>query len=645
MCGIAGAVWTHPEAALPPEALARMSRELVHRGPDDEGSYRAEYRPGGVYPSTPGVALAYRRLAIIDPAGSRQPLANEDGTIQAVFNGEIYNYRELRNRLEGSGHVFRTCGDGETLVHLYEDEDVGFLDHLVGMFAIALWDARKGRLLLARDRLGQKPLVYRLDGNRLLFASELKALLAAPDVPREIDPSALDEYLTYGYVPHPNTIYRGTRKLPPAHYAVFERERLSVRRYWQPDLAVESNAPEDEQVERLRDLMTESVALRMQSDAPLGVFLSGGVDSSVIAALAQQHSDRPVQSFSIGFPVAEYDETDFARSVANHLGMQHHAFRVDPEAVQVLPELAWHFDEPFADSSAIPTYYLARMTREHVKVALSGDGADELFGGYGRYKAVKLASMIDRLPAAARKLLAGRLWQHLPGGVRQKSRIEHWRRFAEALALSPRHRYLQWMSVFPEDHRAALYTDDFLAALPESDPFEWLRCAFEPVARRDPVSQCALVDLVTYLPCDLMQKVDIATMARGLECRSPFLDHRVVELAGRLPWQMKQRVWRGKRILRRAFGHLLPRAVFRRRKYGFSVPLDWWFRNELREYAREVLLDRQTLSSGLFRAEAIRTLLDEHTAGRANHAGRLWSLLVLALWIDRWQPTVPTASP
>jgi len=636
MCGITGAVWTDPEKALDEHTLRRMVQALRHRGPDEEGSHTAELctRPG--YAATPGVALGHRRLAIIDVAGGQQPLGNEDGSVWVVFNGEIYNYRELRRRLEGAGHRFRTQSDTEAIVHLYEDEGPGLLEHLNGMFALALWDANQGQLLLARDRLGQKPLVYRLERGRLLFASELKSLMEVPGVPREIDPQALDAYLTYQYVPHPSTIFRGIAKLPPAHYAVYREGRLALRSYWQPDFNLERDRPHGEDVDELRELLTSSVEMRLQSEVPLGAFLSGGIDSTIIVGLMQRLSDQPIRTFSIGFPVPEYDETEYARLAAERFGTRHEEFRVEPDAVDVLDRLVWHFDEPFADSSAVPTWYVSELTRRHVTVALSGDGGDELFAGYPRYRAVWLASRFDRLPGVLRRVLAGRYWQRLPASPRQKSFRRRLKRFLEALGQPPLRRYLEWIAIFNESRRAELYDDEFLAALPDADPLEFLARAQARSSHRDPVTSTSLTDLVTYLPCDLMTKVDVASMAHGLECRQPFLDHRVVELAAGMPVERKFRRGRGKRILLEAFADLLPEAIQRRPKMGFGVPLDRWFRGPLAPFAREVLSDRRTLQRGFFRPEAVTRLLEDHLSGQFDHSYRLWALLVLELWQRRW---------
>lgn len=636
MCGITGAVWTEPKLAIEPATLQKMVEVLRHRGPDDQGTYTAERHARSAQAATPGVALGHRRLSIIDLASGHQPLSNEDDSIWLVFNGEIYNYRDLRRRLEGTGHRFRTESDTETILHLYEDEGPEFLQHLNGMFALALWDANKQQLLLARDRLGKKPLVYRHEPGRLVFASELKSILEVPGVPRELDPQAIDLYLTYQYVPHPWTIFQGISKLPPAHYALYRDGQLDVRSYWQPDFNREQKRSAEDYAEELRALLTSAVEMRLRSDVPLGAFLSGGTDSTIIVGLMQRLCQEPVRTFSIGFPVAEYNETQYAAAVAQQFGTIHQEFCVEPDAVGILDQLVWHYDEPFADSSAVPTWYVSKLTRQHVTVALTGDGGDELFAGYPRYRAVWLAEWFDRLPSGLRRVLAGQYWQKLPASVRQKSFRRRLKRFLESLGQSPQRRYLEWISIFNESRRAELYADDFLAELPDTDPLEFLLAAYRRSWARDPVTSTSLTDLVTYLPCDLMTKVDIASMAHGLECRAPFLDYRVVELAARMPLRLKFRRGRGKRILLETFAELVPKAVKRRKKMGFGVPLDHWFRGPLAGFAQDVLLDSRTLGRGLFRPEVVQELLESHVSGQFDHSYRLWALLVLELWQRRW---------
>ncbi len=638
MCGITGAVWTSSDQSISSPVLTAMMDALHHRGPDDDGQYWNEHDEQEGAGERPGVALGFRRLSIIDLECARQPLSNEDGTVRLVFNGEIYNFAELRQRLEGAGHQFRTNGDGEVIVHLYEDLGVDCFSHLNGMFALALWDGRRNRLVLARDRLGQKPLVYRSQPDRLLFASELKSLLQVPGLRRTIDPTALDHYLTFKYVPHPRSILQGFRKLPPGHYGIYEQGAIRINRYWEPDLGHSANLDRKQAGETLGKLLRSSVALRMQSDVPLGAFLSGGVDSSLIVALMQQESSQKIKTFSIGFPVHEYDESVYARQVAQHLGTDHHEFQVEPDGVAILPKMVWHFDEPFADSSAIPTWYVSELTRKFVTVSLTGDGGDELFVGYPRYKAVDLGSRLDRL-APLRRLFGAPFWQRIPTSSRQKSKLRQMKRFCEALSMSPGRRYLDWISTFNSARRVDLYEDQFLSRLPNEDPYEFLENEFSALNERDPISRTALCDLQTYLPCDLMTKVDIASMAHSLECRQPFLDFRLVEFAARCPIDWHYRRGRGKLMLREQFGPLLPDTIWDRPKMGFGVPLDHWFRHELREMTHDVLLSERAQRRGFFRPDYIRCLIAEHEQRRFDHSHRLWSLLFFEMWLRQWYDT------
>jgi asparagine synthase (glutamine-hydrolysing) len=513
------------------------------------------------------------------------------------------------------------------------------------MFALAIWDAPRRRLVIARDRLGKKPLYYRRETNRLLFASELKSLLEVPGLERQLDPQALDEYLTFQYVPHPRTIFRGFSKLPPAHYGVFCDGRFTTHCYWNPDFDRQVERPIADYTDELRALLTSAVELRLESDVPLGAFLSGGVDSSLVVALMQRLVREPVKTFSIGFAQRDFDESAYARKVAARLGTDHHEFRVEPQAIEVLEKLAWHYDEPFADSSAIPTYYVAKLSREHVTVALTGDGGDELFAGYDRYRAVRLAGWFDRLPRALRAAFDNRLLRRWGGRGRQRSLLRRVGRFAEALSYPPQRRYLEWVSMFNEARRAELYRDDFVAQLPDCDPYQFLAEAFARLPHRDIVSAAGLVDLVTYLPCDLMTKVDIASMANSLECRAPFLDYRVVELAAQMPLACKLRGRQTKYILRRAFADLLPPEATKRPKMGFGVPVSQWFRGELKDYARQVLLDPAAAWRDYFRAEAVERLLAEHQQGAFDHGYRLWGLLFFEVWHRTWlAPSAPATA-
>lgn len=635
MCGIAGAVWNDPRHALSHETLERMTRCLVHRGPDDEGFFERPLADDPVYGRTPGVALGFRRLSIIDLAHGHQPFQSEGDQIVVVFNGEIYNYKSIRRRLEGSGHAFTTDSDTESVVRLLLDEGTSAFPSMNGMFAIGAWDARRRRLILARDRMGKKPLYYYCDSERLYFASELKALAQAPDVPLEVDERAVDEYLTYQYVPYPNTIFRDVKKLPPGTLAVYENGRLSIERFWSPDWNEERPIGEAEAIERVRELFRSSVELRMQSDVPLGAFLSGGIDSSLTVAMMQQLSSRPTQTFSIRFPIAAYDESDQAERTAAFLKTEHRTFDVTPEELEILPELVSHYDEPFADSSAIPTWHLCKRTREEVTVALTGDGGDELFAGYRRYRALQLSRRLDRL-GPLKDFAAAPFWQKIPSTSYRRDLVRKFKRFSAALGRTPARRYFDWVSIFQESQRAELYTDAFVEKLGDSDPYGFLQRAWNRTSKRDPVTSATLTDLMTYLPCDLMTKVDIASMAHSLECRQPFLDYRLIEFAIGLPLSLKMKGKRQKRLLYLAFRDLVPEEIWHRPKMGFGVPIGPWFRNEMRGLAESRFLNSRAVARGWFEERTVKRLWEEHVSGRVDHDYRLWALLVLELWLEKW---------
>ena len=641
MCGIAGACWTAGSEPLSEVILKRMTDALAHRGPDDDGVYSSLKKTLSETESGSGAVLGFRRLSIIDLAGGHQPLSNEDGTVWIAFNGEVYNYRELKPELERLGHRFRTSSDTECIVHAYEQWGRDCVQHLRGMFAFAIWDDRRRVLFLARDRMGQKPLVYRLAEGRLVFASELKALLQIPNAPREIEPQAVADYVALQYVPHPRSILRGYHKLPPGHCAEFNAVTgdFKTEQYWQAPYArprmsgsTTEVIPANSAGSLLRERLTEAVRLRMRSDVPFGAFLSGGVDSTIITGLMQQQSGNKVKTFSIGFSVKQFDERSYAREAAQKLGTDHHEFVVDPSAVEMLPRLTWHYDEPFADSSAIPTMYLSQLTRQHVTVALTGDGGDELFAGYDRYRAVELARKIDRLPWLLRAPLTSSIWQRFPAPVRQKSKLRQIKRFLAMLGQTPERRYTNWVSIFDDTRRPSLFSDDFQASLRGYDGASFLMDAYRNCSENDFVQKTTCVDVESYLPCDILTKVDIASMAFSLEARSPFMDHHVVELAARIPMELKLQAGRGKRILIDTFRDLLPESIQTRPKMGFGVPLDHWFRNELREMLTDVLLDSQTLGRGYFNPATVRKLVNEHTSSQWDHSARLWLLLVFELW-------------
>jgi asparagine synthase (glutamine-hydrolysing) len=634
MCGITGALWSDPSSAIDPRTLNRMTDAIRHRGPDDAHTHWEIDRRDGQGRSS-SVALGFRRLSIIDIGGARQPMSNEDGSVWLVFNGEIYNFRELRRRLEGAGHRFATDGDGEAILHLYEDLGTDCFSQLNGMFAVAIWDQRRSRLVLARDRIGKKPLFYAHQNDRLMFASELKCFSHVPGFKPEVDPAAIDEFLTYQYIPHPGTIWKGVNKLSPGHFATFSGGTLRVERYWNYDPQYQTSFSHDEAVERVQHLLEDSVRIRLQSDVPLGAFLSGGIDSSLIVALAQRNSESPIRTFSIGFPDKDFDETAFAAEVARFVGTDHTRFEVTPDGVSIIDKLAWHYDEPFGDSSAVPTWYLAELTRKEVTVALSGDGGDELFAGYERYRALWLSRVIQRA-FPLHQVPGISLIQRLPDSSKQRSIIRRGKRFLESLGQSPARRYLTWIQIFPESLRAGLYNEDFVKRLPGDDPFEFLQRAWDRSGDRDVVTKASLADLETYLPCDLMTKVDIASMAHGLEVRAPMLDYRLVELAASLPVNMKFRGGRGKLILKDAFEKLIPSTVWTRRKMGFGVPIAGWFRGQLNPMLHDLLLAPDSRIHEFFQPSALKRLINEHESMHQNHCYRLWNLLMLEKWLRTW---------
>ena len=633
MCGIAGIMETTTESRVSLEILQRMTRQLTHRGPDDEGYFIGS-----------GVGLGHRRLSIIDLAGGHQPMGNEDGSVQVVFNGEIYNYQSLRDELVRKGHRVRTQSDTEVLVHLYEEEGPGCVERLRGMFAFAVWDAKRRRLVLARDRVGKKPLYYWHGPGRLVFGSEIKALLMHPDVPRAVNDEALHFFLSFSYVPSPLTSFREICCLPPACVAIYEADQLTITRYWQLTFEPRPARSWECLEEELESHMLEAVRLRLISDVPLGVLLSGGIDSSAVVALMRRVTSGDIQTFSIGFGEHDYNELAYARRVANRFGTTHHGFVVEPKALEVLPKLVWHYDQPCGDSSALATYYLAQVTRQHVTVALNGDGGDELFAGYDRYWALQLSEQLRFVPPqllrASRQLLA---WttSHSKNGL-----AERWRRpvnFLEALERyrDPCQRYVRWMSCFSEPW-ASLYTEEFAQRIRSADPPAWLRQRIASSGAPTLVEKVMHADLLTYLPEDLLVKMDVSTMAHSLEARSPFLDHVLIEWSTKIPLEAKLHGWTTKYLLRRLLRDDMDGAILRRRKMGFGVPIGRWFRGAWQAYVSDLLLDPVSLGRGYFREEALRGLLEAHEAGKVDARFQLWALMSLELWhrqfIDQLSP-------
>jgi len=623
MCGICGIINRDAKRAVGEDELVAMRETLAHRGPDEAGQWLRG-----------AVGLGVRRLSIIDIPGGHQPIPNEDGTVVVAFNGEIYNYRELRRDLANRGHRFRTNSDTEVLVHLYEEHGEEMLRELNGMFAFAIWDDAKGRLFIARDRLGEKPLYYWQGRERFAFASEMKAFLKLADFTPKLRRAAVAEYLTYGYVPHPHSILEEVGKLPPAHYAIVEKGAVRLQRYWQP-FGEKSSLRYEEAEERLRELLADSVRMRLVSDAPLGAFLSGGVDSSVVVGLMAGASEK-VKTFTIGFDDERYDERRYARAVAEKFRTEHIAEVVRPNAAAIFEKLIWHLDEPLADSSAVPTYVLSQLAARSVKVALSGDGGDECFLGYPRYTALWLGAQLDRLPKFLRRLVFGAWWRKIPPSAEQKGLMHRWKRFIAAGNKGALERFGGWISIFDAESERRILTTEFRDSLSsEENRLEFKRYAKES---RSVFANASGFDLEYYLPCDLMPKVDRTSMAHGLEVRAPFLDHRVVEFAMSLPDGFKMKCGSGKRLVRSAFWDILPETIRKRGKMGFAMPVGKWLRNELREMAGDLLRKGLLVQRHVICPNAMEALLAEHAEGRGDHGARLWSLLCLEQWLRLFQP-------
>ena len=632
MCGIAGFVdqWTR-NGADPVERgrlLKGMCDAIRHRGPDDDG-----------YLLKHGVALGMRRLAIIDVAGGAQPISGEDGSVTIVFNGEIYNFQELTPELERRGHKFNTHSDTEAIVHAYEEYGPACLKYLRGMFALAIWDEKKREVFIARDRVGKKPLYYTVtkDGT-LVFGSEIKSILLHPSVEREIDLEALDAYFTLGYVPDPLSIFRDIRKLPPGHYLTFSSSGVDVQQYWDFNFEPSESRNTEDYVDELRSLLEESVRLRLISDVPLGAFLSGGIDSSTIVALMAQQMNQPVKTFSIGFHEDSYNELKFARLTAQKLGTDHHEFFVTPQICEVVDDLVWHFDEPFADPSAIPTFMVSKLARDHVTVALSGDGGDELFAGYTHYVVQESRRAFSAaLPKALRKNVMRPLSYRLPHGA--------WgRNYLHNISLDPIDRYLDSMSHFTNLGKGSLYTSDFQKALGTNDH---VARSFREFARRvntnEPLDKLLYIDGKTYLPGDILVKVDRMSMATSLEVRVPLLDHKLIEFVTKVPASLKLAGTETKHLLRRVARDLIPAEILNRPKQGFGMPLEEWINQQLRDHIRDILREPRTRQRGYVNSNYVDLILDEHHKGRRDHSFPLWTLLILELWHRRYMDHSPGA--
>lgn len=624
MCGIAG-IARSDGAPVDRELVGRMNAAIRHRGPDDDGFYFSD-----------GVGLAMRRLSIIDLKSGHQPIHNQDRTAWIVFNGEIYNYRQLREQLEKLGHTFYTDSDTEAIVHAYDQYGADCPKYLRGMFAFAIWDERTKSLFLARDRVGKKPLLYaELDGE-LVFGSEFTALLEHPRLSRDVDFEALHYYLSFICVPAPLTAYRAIRKLEPGHSLLWRNGEITTERYWQLDFSKKVSMDEEEAGERVVELLREAVRVRLMSEVPLGAFLSGGIDSSAVVALMAQESSEKVKTFSIGFDEQDFSELHHARRVAEHVGADHHEFVVRPDAMEILPTLVEHYGEPFADSSAIPSYYVSRETRAYVTVALNGDGGDECFAGYQRYAAMSIAQKYANLPGTLRDRVISNVVGALPGFDARQNPLRKVKRFVAAASLPPVERYFRWISAFDEAGKQNLYSDSFRHETANFRAPSILEPWFAKANGAGIVDAVLLTDTMTYLPNDLLVKMDIASMAVSLEARSPFLDHHLMEFAASLPENLKLRRLTTKYLLKRVLKRLVPAKNLNRSKMGFGVPINHWFRGAMQPFLRQTLLSEKALSRGLFKPEQVRQLIDQHVAAKADHSQRLWSLLMLELWFDRF---------
>ena len=627
MCGIAGIVERDQRKPISSERLLKMVRVLTHRGPDDEGSVVLS-----------GVGLAMRRLAIVDVAGGHQPFKSEDGEIHLVANGEIYNHLELRKMLIAHGHRFRSESDIEVLVHAYEQWGTSFLERVHGMFAVALWDGRQRIFFAARDRAGEKPLYYAATHSTLIFASEIKGILASGMVERDVDLEALDQFLTYEYVITPRTIFSKIRRLPAAHYLVYRDGQLETCRYWDAAAVAPRHWKEDEAAEAVREVFAEAVSRQMMSDVPLGAFLSGGIDSSAVVAMMVEASGgdgSAVNTFSMGFADGSYNELPYARTVASRFKTTHREGTVEPDLRELFDQLIVHLDEPFADVSLFPTYMVSKMARQHVTVALSGDGGDEIFGGYDTYAADQLARRLATVvPKGAVSMLAG-LVGLLPASERKKGLLNKVKRFVQGIADEPEDiAHYRWMAFLPVAAKQALYTPELQTSLFQSDVYRPIRESLGSAGTDDLLHRQLYADLCVYLADDILVKVDRMSMATSLETRAPFLDVNLMELAYSIPSELKIRNGERKYILKQALRDVLPTGILRRPKEGFSIPMKNWLRGDLAPIMRDLLAPERIGQRGWFSPVAVTRLIDSHLSGRDNHAHVLFSLMVLERWAE-----------
>lgn len=624
MCGIGGIAYRDRDRAVNQDDLRRMCGTMIHRGPDDEGFYVDKH-----------VGLAIRRLNIIDLVTGHQPIANEDGRVWVVFNGEIYNFPELRMEMERKGHRFSTNSDTETIVHLYEEYGVDCVKKLNGMFAFAIWDCRNESLFLARDRLGVKPLYYFLDDHCLIFGSELKALLAYEKIPRQIDFEALDSFFTAEYIPAPLSIFRGIKKLPPAHTLVLRDGTISINCYWKLEFN-RLHGREEDLCGTLNELLKDAVRIRLVSDVPLGAFLSGGVDSSAIVCMMSETMDRPLKTFSIGFDDPSYNELQYARIVAQRLNTEHHELMIQPDVVHLVQDLVRYLDEPLADVSVFPTYLLSQLARQHVTVVLSGDGGDELFAGYEWYIANKIACYYHKLPALLREAWIPRIVGRIPPSARKKGLINKVKRFVEGSILPGSLKHFRWNIFATEESKKHLYSKELQKSIGQMSGYERFIDHLESTEQAEPLWQQQVADIKTYLADDILVKVDRMSMANSLEARTPFLDYRLVEFAAGLPSHLKLKGFQTKYLLKRCMASKLPRTVLSRKKEGFSIPMKNWLKQELRPMMQDLLSPERIKRRGFFNSSYVERLKKDHLEGTANHSHQLWSLMIFEIWQESY---------
>jgi asparagine synthase (glutamine-hydrolysing) len=638
MCGICGKLYFEKGRPVEKQLIDDMCSALRHRGPDDMGTYMS-------YPTASvSIGLGQTRLSIIDLFTGRQPISNEDKSIWVVLNGEIYNFKPLRASLIEKGHIFYTESDTEVIVHSYEEYGEEFVRHLNGMYGIAIWDEKKEKLILLRDRIGIKPLYYYISNDSLLFATEIKAILK-DNIKREIDLQSLWNYLSYNYIPGPLTIFKGIRKLMPGHILIWEKGRSEIRQYWDLESSkiqtdpIQHHISENEYIENLYQKIKEAVRLQLVSDVPLGVFLSGGIDSSIVVAMMREVANSRIKTFSIGFEDRSYDELDYARIISNHFGTEHYELVVKMKPKDILPKLAYFFDEPFADFSAIPVYYLSEMTRKNVTVALGGDGGDELFAGYETYNAYKFANLYKLLPGFLSKGIIPAVVKRLPVSHKRISFDYKAKRFVRGALLPPAEAHFWWKVIFTEDAKKELkaHGTEWTAGL--EDPFQLMKQHFNSATQYDTLSRLQYMDMKVYLPDDILTKVDRMSMAHALEVRPPFLDHSVVEYAFDIPSSMRLNRFTKKYILRKLMENKLPPKILQGKKRGFNVPVPSWLLNELRETVHDLLSPKTILDQGFFNADYVQKIIKEHEDIKFDHSRNIWGLLIFSLWYRQWMQT------